>query len=266
MASGSQFTAPLGAFVYAVGRLVPQFQSLDVEKEFAQLAAQSDRTEASEHEQLKAVLEDPENLFLAHHICWTFSTGGLDSFAVVPRDDVDARRLVDAFAPASEEAVINACVGRPATTPPLWDWTTTGLRLIHADQLLTFTLDEFLEALDRTDDGDGEGGARRSAMRDLFLRLTRRSDNQGVADGSRAMNYLALRYPSVYRATIEALDGGNQLMGVEARPAAAADRRLVSVRLVFRNPQTQIVERYGCSVDVTGEFCFLSAPLSPTYD
>lgn len=273
MPAGS-LVAPTGAFVCAVGRLAPRFQSLDIEKEFMQLAAQSGRTEASEHEQLKAVLEDADNLFLAHHICWTFTAGGLDSFAVVPRDDSDARRVIDAFAPAGDEAVINACIGRPATTPPLWDWTTAGLPLVNADLLLTFTLDEFLDALDGAYDGNGDdtareesdAGARRAVMRDLFLRLTRRADNQGMTDGSRALNYLALRYPSVYQATVQAHEDGKQLMGVEARATTAADRRLVSVRLVFRNPRTQIVERYGCSIDVTGEFCFLATPLSPSYD
>jgi tetratricopeptide (TPR) repeat protein len=65
---------------------------------------------------------------------------------------------------------------------------------------------------------------------------------------------------------VRALDNGKALIGVEARPAPPSDRRLVSVRLVFRDRHTQIVERYSCTIDVTGEFCFLGAPLSPTYD
>jgi hypothetical protein len=267
---GIRFTAAQGPFVHAIGRLSPQFQSQDVEKEFAQRAAEVEAREVSEHHRLKAVVEQDDNLYLAHHICWVFTTQGIDSFAIVPRDNHDARQLVDAFVPASDETVINVVVGRPATTPPLWDWSSTGLQLVSADQLLTFTLDEFLDALDTTDgDGDTEGGAdpdRRAAMRELFFRLTRRADNQGLTHAHRALNYAALRYPALYRATLRALDDGKALMGVEARPTPSSDRRLVSVRLIFRDRHTQIVERYSCTIDVTGEFCFLAAPLSLTYD
>jgi hypothetical protein len=267
---GTRFTAAQGQFVYAIGRLSPQFQSPDVEKEFAQLAADVEAPEVSEHHRLKAVAEQDDNLYLAHHVCWVFTTQGIDSFAIVPRDNHDARQLVDAFAPASDETVINVVVGRPATTPPLWDWSSSGLRLVSADQLLTFTLDEFLDALDTTEGkGDKKGGSdpdHRAAMRELFFRLTRRADNQGLTDAHRALNYAALRYPALYRATLQALDDGKALMGVEARLIPSSDRRLVSVRLIFRDRHTQIVERYSCAVDVTGEFCFLAAPLSPTYD
>jgi hypothetical protein len=267
---GTPFNTARDQFVYAIGRLSPQFQSLDVEKEFAQLAADIEVREVSEHRSLKAVLEQDDNLYLARHICWVFNTHGIDSFAVVPRDNHDARELVDTFAPASDEDVINVIVGRSATTPPLWDWSSTSLRLVSADQLLTFTLDEFLNALTSTDgDGGSEGGSdpdHRAAMRELFFRLTRRSDNQGFTDVHRALNYAALRYPALYRATLRALDDGKALMGVEPRPAPSTSRRLVSVRLIFRDRNTQIVERYSCTVDVTGEFCFLATPLSPTYD
>jgi hypothetical protein len=267
---GERFTAAQGGFVYAIGRVSPQFQSLDVEKEFSQLAADLEAPEPSEHHRLKAVLEQDDKLYLAHHVCWVFAAQGIDSFAIVPWENNDARQLVEAFVPASEENVVNVVVGRPAATPPLWDWSSSGLRLVSADQLLTFTLDEFLDALDSADDdGDTEGradGDRRAAMRELFFRLTRRAENQGLTDIDRALNYAALRYPPLYRATLQALDNGKALIGVEARPAPASDRRLVSVRLVFRERHTQIVERYNCTIDVTGEFCFLGAPLSPTYE
>jgi hypothetical protein len=279
-----RFTVAQGQFVYAIGRLSPQFQSVDVEKEFAHLAAEVEAPEVSEHHRLKAVLQQDDNLYLAHHICWVFTSQGIDSFAIVPRDNHDARQLVDAFVPASDEDVINVAVGGPAPTPPLWDWSSSGLRLISADQILTFTLNEFLDALEldalETSDGDGdsEGGSdrrrnrrdrradRRAAMRELFFRLTRRADNQGLTDAHRALNYAALRYPALYRTTLQALDNGKALMGVETRPAASSDRRLVSVRLTFRDHHTQIIERYSCAIDVTGEFCFLAAALSPTYD
>ncbi|WP_369257058.1 hypothetical protein [Streptomyces sp. R35] len=258
-------------FVYAIGRLSPQFLSLDVEKEFAQLAAQVGDREVSEHHRLKTVLQQDDSLYLSHHVCWVFTTQGLDSFAVVPRDSHDARQLIEAFVPASEENVINVVVGRPAAVPPTWAWSATGLRLVSADQILTFTLDEFIDALqDGNGDTDGEGNGNansdhRVVMRELFFRLTKRADNHGFTDTHRACNYIALRYPAIYRTTVQEIDDRKALAGVDTRATVTNDRRLVSIRLIFRNHHTQVVEYYSCTVDVTGEFCFLVTPLSPTY-
>jgi hypothetical protein len=267
-AVGPGFSVAHGPFVYAIGRLVPQFPSPDVQQEFVQLAADLESAEVSEHHRLKAVLAKEENLYLAQHICWVFNTRGVDSFAVVPRDNDDARLLVEAFTPASDERVINVLVGRPASTPPAWDPTSTTLPLTTADQLLTFTLDEFLEALSASKAGTrkAEAAGHTEAFRELFLRLTQSTDNHGAADVHRARNYVALRYPAVYRTAEQAYDTGKDFMGVEARPAQSSDRRLVSVRLIFRDHHTQILERYSCTVDVTGEFCYLATPLSPTWD
>ena len=263
------FSVAHGPFVYAIGRLTPQFPSPDVQQEFVQLAAGLESAEVSEHHRLKAVLAKEENLYLAHHICWVFNTHGVDSFAVVPRDNDDARLLVEAFTPASDESVINVVVGRPASTPPAWDPASTTLPLTTADQLLIFTLEEFFQALT----GASEVGTKKAdaaghmeARRELFLRLTQSTDNHGTSDLHRARNYVALRYPAVYGTAEDAYGSGKDFMGVEARPGQSSDRRLVSVRLIFRDHHTQILERYSCTVDVTGEFCFLATPLSPTWD
>ena len=264
-ATGSAGFAHVSApFVYAVGRLTPQFPALHVEKEFAHLAADVEGPEISEQRRLKDVLGRSENMYLARHVCWVFTTQQIDTFIVVPRDRDDIRELTDAFAPGAAD-VIHVCVGGPATTPVSSACASSGLPLIAVDQLLSFTLDEFLDALSAESDGDGETHEQRDAMRELFVRITQRTDNHGIAAEHRALNYLALRYPAIYHTTAQAVADGKTLIGIDARPAPGAERRVVSVTLTFRSRRTQIVESFACLVDVTDEFPFLVRGLAPTY-
>jgi PatG C-terminal len=62
------------------------------------------------------------------------------------------------------------------------------------------------------------------------------------------------------------LRDGKALVGVDARSDIAADRRVVAVRLVFREARSHLVERYHCTVDVTDMFPFLTSSLSQTFD
>jgi hypothetical protein len=269
VAPSSAPVVPQFGFVYAVGRIATRFPTLGVEKEFIQLIGSAQTTALVEVDQLKAVLSEPNNRYLGRHLCWVFVTQHVDAFMIVARDATEITQLVDALAPSNDENVIQAVVGAAADgslaapgCPGL------GLPAVAAEQLLSFTLDEFIDALPR-DDRDGEpvdDAAARAVVRDLFVRLTLRADNRGIADEHRALNYLALRYPPVYHMTTQALNEGKTLVGVDARHAHSSGRRLVAVRLVFRSRRTELVERYQCLVDVTDLFPFLVSPLSPTYD
>jgi hypothetical protein len=264
--SGTAPTTSRSALAYAVGRLTPQLPSLHVEKEFAHLTATVPGPEVSEQHRLKQTLAEPENLYLARHVCWMFTTQHIETFVIVPRDGDDLRQLVDAFAPTSVSDVVNVAVGGPAMAPVPRACVATGLPLIAADQLLSFTVDEFLDALPAPENGDAADDVARGAMRDLFIRITQRAGNRGLADHDRALNYLAVRYPAIYHTTASAVRDGKALLGVDSHPTPGGDRRLVSVHLSFRDRRTQLVERFACVVDATDEFCFLVRPLSPSYD
>ena len=188
-------TPPQGSFVKGYRLARAAVPSTDVENEFAQLSAQLDNPEASEHLRLKAVLERDDNLYLAHHICWVLTTEGFDSFAVVPQDNDGARELVAAFAPASDEGVLNVVVGGPAGIRPVG----TGPQQASAGgrPAAQLTLDEFLDGLSAEDDGGAKksGTDPKAVRRELFRRLTQNTDNHGIADVHRARNYIVVRYP-----------------------------------------------------------------------
>jgi hypothetical protein len=258
-----------GGFVYAVGRLSPQFATLGVEKEFTQLADRGETRGSLEVDQLRRVLSDPDNRYLARHVCWVFTAQHVDAFLVVPRDSEDLVRLVDALPAGGDEDVVHVLVGGPPTVPVASPCAGLGLPVVAPEQLLSFTLDEFIDALPRPEpEGEqplDEQGYR-AVARDLCLRLTRRAENRGITDEHRALNYVALRYPPVYHTTVQAYRDGKSLIGVDARHSSSGTRRAVSVRLTFRDRRTNVVERYHCLVDVNDLFPFLASPLTPTYD
>jgi hypothetical protein len=251
-----------GGFVYAVGRLRAEFPNEGVKKEFVQLTG-VDPDALVQVSDLKDALVSPESRYLARHVCWVFRGQTSDSCSVVARDNRDLDELLDLLT-TDEEEVIETLVGSPVTgvsSPCI----AAGLVAVWPDQVLRFTMQEFIEALPGPEMPDATDQYR-SAVRTLFTHLTQRAGNQGLADQHRALNYLALRYPQLYHLTFRLLREGKALIGVDAHSGFDRGRRLVVVRLVFRDQHTHLVERYQCTVDVTDLFPFLTASLSQTFD
>jgi PatG C-terminal len=255
-----------GGFVYAVGRLQARFPTLGVEREYAQVADTPPEAPVRSG-QLKDVLSAPEHRYLARQLCWVFKGPAGDACTVIPREDNDLAELIDLLAP-EEEQVVQALVGSPAASVSPTPCLAAGLPAAWPEQVLSFTMDEFTEALPRGEHGEGptEGDGLRSAAEYVFAQLTQRADNRGLTDEHRALNYLALRYPAIYHLAAQAMGEGKTLIGVDAHPVQSGDRRVVAVRPVFRHAKTHVVERYYCPVDVTDLFPLLTGALTQTYD
>ena len=83
------------------------------------------------------------------------------------------------------------------------------------------------------------------------------TDNAGATDETRALNYLAVRYPNIYARAAEAFAGDFSLTGVEVRPSPlSGTRNIVEVIFSFTNRNTDFVEKSFVRVDVTEEFPF----------
>ena len=90
------------AWVYAIGRIVPRFLDLGVEKEFAQAEVGSAEG-VLETDRLIAILKQKEFRYLARQLCWVFHNGETETFTLVCRDDAEAERLINAM-PRAEAA------------------------------------------------------------------------------------------------------------------------------------------------------------------
>ena len=258
------------AWVYSIGRIFPRFPDLGVEKEVLQ-AGSGAPVGALETDRLIAILKQDEFRYLARQLCWVLHNGESDTFVLSCRDDAEAERLVNRLPDAeTSEHTIQVIIGSAGPGAADSACVATGLLAVTIDHHLTFTIDSFLDALaeaQHDDENDSAAdGAFRAAARDLFARLTVRSGNRGMLDEHRALNYLALRYPALYRVAADAHRDDKMLVDVLARRTPGTERRLVSVRLVFRGRRTDLLERYQCIVDVTDRFPFLSTSITQIYD
>jgi hypothetical protein len=256
-------------FVYGVGRLHARFSSLGAQKEYTQITG-SDPDAVVRTAALKDVLAEAENRYLAWQICWVLSGPGSDACLVVARDGRDLDELIETL---TDDGTIQVVVGSPAAAgSAAVGCLATGVPAVWPDQLLSFRRDEFLDALPEPGEGGGKLGAKdaeawRQTAGGLFDYLTQRSENRGISDPHRAMNFVALRYPPIYHLAFDAQRQDKSLIGVDARPSGAGSgRRAVDVRFAFRSATTHVVERYLCQIDVTDLFPFLTRSLTLTYD
>ncbi|MGC0401791.1 hypothetical protein RKD27_004435 [Streptomyces sp. SAI-126] len=260
---GNQHEASL---VYAIGRLTPQFPSLGVEKEFQQLISSPAMSErALDNSALQTAMSEAENIYLARHMCWILRVQQVDSLAVVPRNDDDLSAVVRSLPVNSQTENFQVIVGRIVTTPPGRPCSGSGLLTVEPDQILSFELSDFLDAVLR-EAVDDPSKRDREAAREAFLRMAHKADNQGLSDGHRALNYLALRYSDVYRLVIEKLKAGQHLVSTEARHAHGSTRLIVAVSFHFRDEHSGLFDTHRCTVDVTEVFPFLVSGLTRVYE
>jgi hypothetical protein len=264
-----------GQPVCAVGQLSAQTATIGAEKELAQLTAGEHQGDQIEVDLLREVLSRPENAYLGWYLSWVFTSGGVDAFTVVPRNDADVTRLAEMLSPVESEDLVHIIVGKTVPSPVDSPSAVSALPSVQADQLLAFTLAEFAAAMpDGAADGENAPARARKTGRDdfetlvrrVFLRLTNGAALPGFADEERGRGYVAHKYSGFFQAVAQAHRDGKALMGVHARHVHSTDRRLVSVGFTVRNRQTDITERYECLVDVTEPLIFLAAGLRLVYD
>lgn len=256
------------SFVLALGRVVPRFPSLAVEREFAQVLGRGDAEGLTDRQALQRVLSDPTNRYLARRMCWVFVIEGLETYVLAPRDPADLDLLIEAIRAepdANDVDVVTGILG-PSTPPE----ACGGLMvpLVIFDQLYSFNRDELIKALPKPVEARGEReGQFAATAAELFDRIMQMADNAGATDEHRALNYLAVRYPAIYAQTAQAHEGNASLSGVEVRPSRLAGvRNVVDVIFSYTHRETDVTEKYFVRVDVTEEFPFLVTKLSPFYD
>ena len=157
-------SAPAG-WVYAIGRIVPRFPDLGVEKEFAQAGGGPGAADGMlETNRLIEILKDPQSRYLARQLCWVFHNGETEAFTLVCRDAAEVERLVDAM-PRVESAdqAIQVVVGSLGYAPADAPCAGAALPAVAVDHHLTFSMSSFIDALAAAEQGGGEKGSKAGA-------------------------------------------------------------------------------------------------------
>lgn len=260
--------APPPSFVYALGQIEARFPSLSVEKELAQALGDSDYARLTDRQTMKRAISERANRYLARSLCWVLVIEGLETYILVPRDPGDIELLIDAYREEPSGDDLDCVIGTRGRLAPPTMCNGLILPIVTFDQLYSFDRYTLIEAIPTPDDVQGEDGERfRSVAGGLFDQLLQMADNAGATDEHRALNYLAVRYPRIYRVTKERIDENFLVAGIEVVPSSLTGvRSIVDVVFSYRNRETDVVEKEFVRVDVTEEFPFLVSKMGPYYD
>jgi hypothetical protein len=266
MTFSPEAAAAAPSFVYALGHIESRFPSQAVEREFAQAAGRADTAGKTDREVVHAVIATRENRYLARHLCWTLTVQGLETYILQPRDPADYELLIDAVRrPEGSTPWLSLVIGiRGPIAPPA---LCIGLMvpIVAFDQIYTFDHTSLIEAIPRPEKMTEEQFA--PAAGELFSRVMQMTDNAGATDEHRALNYCAMRYPSVYVVTAEQFARDFSLKSVEVRPSPlSGTRNIVEVVFSYANRNTDFAEKFFVRVDVTEEFPFLITKMTTYYD
>jgi len=255
----------MASYVYAMGRIEARFPRLSVEKEFAQATGRTETASQTDQQVFHNVLSRSESRYLVRQLCWVFTIQGLETYIIVPRDTRDFDRLVEAIRPRPSPMDIDVVVGVRGPIAPLELCNGLMVPIVAFDQIYSFDRDALIRAIPRPENvPEDRFGAAASEVLDRILQMT---DNAGATDDHRALNYLAMRYPGIYAKATEEFARDFSLSGVEVRPSPlSGTRRIVEVIFSYTDRNTDFTEKFCVRVDVSEEFPFLVAKLSPYYD
>jgi PatG Domain len=255
----------ISAYVYALGRIEPRFPRLSVEKEYAQATGRAQTAGLTDRQALQTVLSQPENRYLARQLCYVLTIEGIDTYILRSGDPTDLRTFIESLRPTPQPGDIDVVVGRRGPIAPSELCNGLTVPIVTVDQNYSFDRDSFIKSIPRPEKITAKEFG--PAAEELFDRIIQVTDNAGATDADRAVNYCALRYPSIYAKAAESFAANSSLTGVEVRPSAlSGTRKIAEVIFSYTNRHTDVTEKFFVRVDVTEEFPFLVTKLSPYYD
>jgi len=253
------------AFIYALGTIKTRFPNASIEKEFAQCASEGQTANLTDQQVLYNVLKG--NRHLANEVCWVFSTEGIDTYVLVPRDSLMLEEFVEAVKPASRGLDVDVVIGTRGPIAPPEMCNGLSVPIVLVDRLYSFDRPALISAIPKPEEMKMPEPEFRSAAEELFDRIQQLADNAGATDEHRAINYLAVRYPAIYTHTTVMFARDFSLTTVDViQSRLSGIRKLVDVIFEYTNRNTDVVEKYYVRVDVTEKYPFLDKKLSPFYD
>lgn len=252
-------------YVYALGRVQARFPTLAVEKEFVQASGRAATAGLTDRQAVLTVLSERPNRYLARQLCWVFTIEGLDTYVLAPQEPADLDLLVEALRPAPRPTDVDVVIGVLGPVAPPSVCSGLMLPIVVFDQLYSFDVDSLVKAIPRPD--QISANEFEPAAEELFTRIMQMTDNAGATDEDRALNYLAVRDPSIYASAAEAFAGNSSLTRVDVRPSRlSGSRNIVDVIFSYTHRQHGVENKSFVRVDITEEFPFLVSKISPFFE
>jgi hypothetical protein len=253
---------PPPSYVYAIGRIEPRFPSLSVEKEFAQSAGRAQTASLTDRQVIHTILARRENRYLLRELCWVMTVEGVETYLLTPRDPLELDLLMETLRATSDPTGVDVVIGELGPIAPATYCNGLTIPFVAYDQIYSFNRASLIDALPRPE--NVEPDRFRASAAEVFDRITQIADNAGATDAHRALNYLAMRYPGIYAAVLDAHARNMALGGVQVRPSTLGGaRKILDVVFSFTNRATDVAEKQFLRVDVTEKFPFLFSKISP---
>ncbi|MFF4330767.1 cyanobactin maturation protease PatG family protein [Streptomyces sp. NPDC001591] len=262
----SERTAPAPpSFVYAIGRIDFQCRDRGVERELAQSMRRTDTAWMTDREALCEVLTQPENRYLTRQLCYVLSIQGLDTYVLVPRVADDFALLAEAVRPSHQADALDVVIGVREGLAHTGYCNGLQLPVVTFDQLYSASTSYLVQSIERPESMDAEQFDKAAA--DLLNTVLSVSGNVGASDEHRALTYLMVRNPAIYRKTFAQSMDGFSLTSIDVRRSnLSGARQIMDVVFTYSSRRTDEVEKYFVPVDVTNEFPFPTGPLGTFYD
>jgi hypothetical protein len=255
------------SYVYAIGSVDARFTTPSVEKEVAQAMGRAATAGLTDRQALHTLLSQRQNRYLARQMCYVFSVESVDAYILLPRDPADLELIVDAIqTPPSTDVDLIIGMRGPVAPPEMCNGLM--IPIVVFDQLYTFTRADLFAAIEAPEGAPPEQvQLLTGSAQELFDRIMRIADNLGATDEHRALNYLSVRYDQIYRLAAQQFLNNSGLTAVEAVPSRlSGTRKLVNIIFTYTHRVTTVSAMYRVRVDVTDEFPFLDAPLTPYFE
>jgi PatG C-terminal len=253
------------SYIYVTGRITPRFPNIELEKELLQATGRTDTAGLTDREALQSVLSQRQNRYLARQICWVLTVEGIETYILTMRDPADLDLLIESLRPSPRPTDIDVVIGikGPIATPEMCNGLT--VPIVVVTQVYSFDIDTLIKSIPRPQGVPAKQFG--STAEEIYSRIAQMADNAGATDEHRALNYLAVRYHTIYTQSTEMFSRDFSLTAIEVRPSRLSGvRKIEDVIFSYTNRNTDVTEKYFVRVDVTGEFPFLVTKLLPYYE
>jgi hypothetical protein len=244
--------------VYAIGAVRPVFPEEGLRKEYEFAAAQLGVPPTDFY----SVLSNPNYTYIAQETCWLLEISNVSVFILHPRSGTELKDLIEAIKPVqnSLEAPLSIIIGALYRDKPYPRCPNVLLPVVVTNQVYHFDFATFIKSLT---DSNIEVRAVKSVLEALEMK-----PNEGISDSDRALNYIAFRFPEMYRKADQMTKqnpvAGYFLVNITTQPSAVQGaRKIVDVIFKYQQYDTGDLQSFYCAIDVTGQFPFLQTAIQP---
>lgn len=198
--------------------------------------------------------------YILRDACFILTIGEIDAYLVQARGYPERHAMVAASNQQPAPSIYSAIIGPlgPVAGPEVCN----GLQLpiVYCNQIFSTTAAAMEHYLQTAIGPDTDTESQSQQMFQLLMQMT---DNTGSSPEHRALNYVALRYPLIYKIAATMYQQGFRLIRIEVTSSSFPDAR----DIVFTYQMNDIgqLTQWRCSIDVSGLFPYIVGRLSQSY-